>query len=405
MEWLMEKFEPVSNDRAGLPGSGVNGNHRSSAPTAIVMLNLGGPQTTDDVGTYLERMFLDRELIPLPLQERLGKFIARRRTPKVQKRYEQIGGGSPIYAWTKRQGELMVQWLDRLSPETAPHKFYIAFRYADPTTADALQRMHADGVKRAVAFTQYPQWSCSTTGASLNELWRELLRLGLRDAFAWSVIDRWPTHDAFVAAMAKKVCEGLEQFAPDERQSVLLLFSAHSLPLSVIERGDAYPQEVAATVQAVMERLNFSNEFLLAYQSDIKPFKWLGPSTERVIRDLGARKRRNVLVVPIAFTSDHIETLHEIDIEYAELAHAVGIVNFKRAPALNDDPLFIRALAEIAAEHLGGGHLHSSQYKLRCPGGENAMCRTLLNPAPDALLRRAGRPAAAVYPDAASHHA
>ena len=382
-----------------------NGSYRPSAPTAIVMLNLGGPQTTDAVGTYLERMFLDRELIPLPFQERLGKFIARRRTPKIQRKYKQIGGGSPIYAWTQRQGKGMVQWLDRLSPETAPHKFYVAFRYADPTTADALKRMYADGVKRAIAFTQYPQWSCSTTGASLNERWRELLRLGLRDAFAWSVIDRWPTHSAFVDAMAKRVRDGLEQFAPDERESVLLLFSAHSLPLSVIERGDAYPQEVAATVQAVMERLNFSNEFLLAYQSDIKPFRWLGPSTERVIRDLGARKRRNVLVIPIAFTSDHIETLHEIDIEFAELAHEAGIVNFRRAPALNDDPLFVRALAEIAAEHLGSRRLHSSQYKLRCPGCQNAMCRTLLNPATDALHSHAGHPATALRPDAASHHA
>lgn len=361
----------------------------SAAPTALVMLNLGGPRTTDEVGLYLERMFLDRELIPLPFQERLGRFIARRRTPKIQAKYAEIGGGSPIYTWTKKQGEAMAALLDRLLPETAPHKAYIAFRYAEPLTEDALRRMQADGVWRAVAFTQYPQWSCSTTGASMNELWRELIRLNLRDAFAWSVIDRWPTHPAFIAAMAKKVREGLDQFAPSERDSVLLLFSAHSLPLSVIDRGDAYPQEVGATVQAVMECLGFSNEFLLAYQSEIKPFRWLGPSTEQVIRNLGARKRKNVLVVPIAFTSDHIETLHEIDIEYAELAHEVGITNFKRAPALNDDPLFVQALAEIVAEHLRSGQLHSSQYKLRCPGCENALCRSLLNPAPDAIRARA----------------
>jgi ferrochelatase len=355
--------------------------HQDARPTGVVMLNLGGPQTTDDVGPYLERMFLDRELIPLPFQARLGRFIARRRTPKIQKKYAQIGGGSPIYQWTQRQGQAMVKWLDQLSPETAPHRFYVAFRYADPLTATALQEMKADGVRRAVAFTQYPQWSCSTTGASLNELWRELLRLGMRDAFTWSVIDRWPVHPRFIEALARKVCEGLEDFPPAERRSVLLLFSAHSLPLSVIERGDAYPQEVAATVQAVMAHLGFSHEFLLAYQSDIKPFKWLGPSTEQVIRKLGAQRRRNVLVIPLAFTSDHIETLHEIDIEFAELADEVGIANFKRAPALNDDPLFTRALAGIVAEHLRNGHLHSSQYKLRCPGCENAMCRTLLNPA------------------------
>lgn len=352
----------------------------TQAPTAIVLFNLGGPQTINAVGPFLERMFLDRELIPLPFQSRLGPFISSRRTPKVQKKYAEMGGGSPIYKWTKLQGEGMVKLLDQLSPQTAPHKAYIAFRYADPMTADALTQMKADGVVRAIAFTQYPQWSCSTTGASMNELWRELDRLGLRTAFQWSLIDRWYTHPTFIAAMAKKVREGLEQYAPEDRKTVLLLFSAHSLPLSVIDRGDAYPQEVGATVQRVMEALNFSHEYMLAYQSDIKPFKWLGPGTENVIRQLGAKQRKNVLVIPIAFTSDHIETLHELDIEYGELAHEVGVTGYKRAPALNDDPSFIQALAAIVNDHLGSGQLHSSQYKLRCAGCENPMCRTLLNP-------------------------
>jgi ferrochelatase len=348
-------------------------------PTGIVLLNLGGPRTLDDVGPYLERMFLDRELIPLPMQATLGRFIARRRTRAVQARYAQIGGGSPILGWTQAQGEGMARRLDAMRPATAPHKPYIAFRYAEPLTETALRQMQADGVQRAIAFTQYPQWSCSTTGASLNELWREADRLGLRNAFAWSVIDRWHTHPAFINAMAAKVREGLAQIDAGKRDEVLLLFSAHSLPLNVIDRGDAYPQEVAATVQKVMEALRFSHEFLLAYQSDVPPLKWLGPGTESVIRALGRQGRRHVLAVPIAFTSDHIETLHELDIEYAELAHEAGITHFKRAPALNDDPRFLDALAEIVRDHLCSGEQHSSQYRLRCPGCENALCRTVLN--------------------------
>ncbi len=371
----------------------TNEHHRNgyarANPTAIVMLNLGGPQTLNDVGPYLERMFLDRELIPLPFQDALGRFIAKRRTLKVQVKYAEIGGGSPIYKWTQAQGTGMVSLLDVLLPHTAPHRFYIAFRYAHPITETTLRQMQADGVTRAIAFTQYPQWSCSTTGASLNELWREVDRLGLRKAFAWSVIDRWHTHPAFIAAMAAKVREGLALFDVKDRDDVLLLFSAHSLPLNVIERGDAYPQEVGASVQKVMEALCFCNEFLLAYQSDIPPLKWLGPSTESVIRALGKKKRRNVLVVPIAFTSDHIETLHELDIEYGELAHKAGISNFKRAPALNDDPLFIRALAQTVHDHMSAGELYSTQYKLRCPGCENAMCRTILNPAEFASIESA----------------
>ncbi len=344
-------------------------------PTGIVLLNLGGPQTLDEVGPFLERMFLDSELIPLPLQSRLGPFIARRRTRAVQARYQTIGGGSPIYRWTGLQGEGMTRLLDEISPSTAPHKFYVAFRYNEPLTDTALRQMKADGVTRAVAFTQYPQWSCSTTGASLNELSRTLASLDMVDQFRWSMIDRWYGHDAFIAAMAGRVRAGLERFDPADRDGVLLLFSAHSLPLSVINRGDAYPQEVAATVQKVMEKLGFSNEFMLAYQSDIPPVKWLGPATQQVIRDLGRQKRANVLAIPIAFTSDHIETLHELDIEYGELAHASGIANFKRAPALNDDPLFIQALAAIVAEHLESGRPHSTQYRLRCAGCVNAECR------------------------------
>ena len=234
--------------------------------------------------------------------------------------YAGIGGGSPILRYTRAQGQGMVERLDRLSPETAPHQFYVAFRYITPRSEDALRAMAADGVERAVAFTQYPQFSCATTGSSLNELWRAAGRTGLEPAFRWSVIDRWPVHPGFIAAMAETVREGLEQFAPEERDRVLLLFSAHSLPLNIVDRGDPYPQEIGASVQAVLEQLAVANRYLLAYQSEVGPVRWLGPSTERVIRRLGERGETRVLVVPIAFTSDHIETLSELDREYGELA-------------------------------------------------------------------------------------
>lgn len=350
-------------------------------PTGIVMLNLGGPKTTEDVGPFLLRLFADREIIQLPWQSWLGPFIARRRTPKVQKLYQAIGGGSPILHWTEVQGRGMCERLDAMSPQTAPHKFYVAFRYSAPFSEDALRQMQADGIKRAVAFTQYPQFSCATTGSSLNELWRAAGKLGLVSAFRWSVIDRWPTHPRFIDAMTKTVCDGLAQFEPKDREDVLLLFSAHSLPTSVINRGDAYPQEIAASVHEVMKRLNFSYPYLLSYQSEVGPVPWQGPFTETVIRELGKQGRKNVLVVGIAFTSDHIETLSEIDREYGELAREVGITNFKRAPALNDEPLFQEALAEIVYEHLHSGEVASKLYGLRCPGCSNPQCRNILNPA------------------------
>jgi ferrochelatase len=352
----------------------------SRPKTGIVMLNLGGPATLDDVQPFLLELFADREIIQLPFQRWLGPFIARRRTPKVRGLYANIGGGSPILRYTEAQGRGMVARLDRLSPDTAPHRFYVAFRYTRPNSDEALRSMQADGVERAVAFTQYPQFSCSTTGSSLNELWRAASRTGLRQAFEWSIVDRWPVHPGFVEAMTETVRDGLAEFAPSVRDQAVILFSAHSLPLDVIDRGDSYPQEVGASVQAVVQTLQVRNPYLLAYQSDVGPVRWLGPSTEQVIRRLGARGHRHLLVVPIAFTSDHIETLSELDREYGEVAHEAGITAYVRAPALNDRPRFLDALAEIVRDHLVAGAAFSSQYPLRCAGCTNPQCRNILNP-------------------------
>jgi ferrochelatase len=354
--------------------------HSATPKTGIVMLNLGGPATLDDVQPFLLELFADPEIIQLPFQRWLGPFIARRRTPKVRGLYANIGGGSPILRYTEAQGRGMVARLDRLSPRTAPHKFYVAFRYTRPNSEDALRAMQADGVERAVAFTQYPQFSCSTTGSSLNELWRASGRADLRDAFRWSIIDRWPVHPGFIEPMTETVREGLNRFAPEDRERVLILFSAHSLPLDVIDRGDSYPQEVGASVQRVVECLKAPNPYILAYQSDVGPVRWLGPSTEQVIRRLGARGVKHLLVVPIAFTSDHIETLSELDREYGEVAHQVGITHYVRAPALNDRPRFLDGLAEIVRDHLESGALYSTQYPVRCAGCTNPQCRRILNP-------------------------
>ena len=339
------------------------------------MMNLGGPATLDDVEPFLVRLFADREIIQLPWQDVLGKFIATRRAPKVRKLYEAIGGGSPIKAWTEAQGEAMCRRLDEMSPETAPHRFYIAFRYTTPFADDALRAMKADGITRAIAFTQYPQWSCATTGSSLNDLWRALDRTGLRDAFEWSIIDRWGEHPGFIEAMAGAVEDGLEDFPAAERDDVLVLFSAHSLPLSVIDRGDAYPAEIGGSVSRVVEAIGLRNPYLASYQSEVGPVRWQGPSTETVITQLAKSGRKNLLVVPIAFTSDHIETLSELDIEYAELAHSLGMTGFRRAPALNVRTEFLDALADIVSQHLAARTPWSSQYITRCPGCTNTECR------------------------------
>lgn len=229
-------------------------------------MNMGGPSTIPEVHDFLSRLFHDGDLIPLPAQRFLAPYIAKRRTPKIEEQYTAIGGGSPIQRWTREQGRQMCELLDELRPESAPHKPYVAFRYAQPLTETALEEMKADGVKRAVAFTQYPQYSCSTTGSSLNELYKQSVKnrrnadaWGGNGEIEWSVVDRWPKNDGLVDAFAQNIRTALQQFPAERRDGVVLLFSAHSLPLEIVNRGDPYTAEVAATVYAVMEKLGFSN--------------------------------------------------------------------------------------------------------------------------------------------------
>ncbi|KAJ6787157.1 hypothetical protein PWT90_09178 [Aphanocladium album] len=364
---------PVTQNAAGAKG-----------PTAMVFLNMGGPSTTAEVGDFLSRLFSDGDLIPLGrFQNYLGPLISARRTPKIQKQYDAIGGGSPIRKWSEYQCAEMCRILDKISPETAPHKPYVAFRYANPLTENMYKQLLEDGFGggkggRAVAFTQYPQYSCSTTGSSMNELWKWRHRLEgntrkeTEGAINWSVIDRWPGHAGLAKAFAKNIQAKLAEYPEERRKDVVLLFSAHSLPMSVVNRGDPYPGEVAATVYAVMQQLKFSNPYRICWQSQVGPKAWLGPQTSDTVTSYIERGQTDMILVPIAFTSDHIETLYELDEEViGESGHKDTI---KRADSLNGSPVFIEALADIAKEHLQSGDACSKQMLLRCPGCKSERC-------------------------------
>ena len=277
----------------------------------------------------------------------------------------------------------MCKLLDQISPETAPHKPYVAFRYANPLTEEMYANLLRDGFGggkggRAVAFTQYPQYSCSTTGSSLNELWKWRNRLegkttGLDPAGAitWSVIDRWPVHPGLVEAFARNVETQLETYPEETRKDVVLLFSAHSLPMSVVNRGDTYPAEVAATVYAVMQRLKFSNPYRLCWQSQVGPSAWLGAQTSDTVQEYVKKGQTDLILIPIAFTSDHIETLFELD---QEVIHEAGHPGVRRAESLNDSRVFIEALADVALNHLRSGESCSRQMGLRCQGCKSERC-------------------------------
>ncbi|ORY28765.1 hypothetical protein BCR39DRAFT_533735 [Naematelia encephala] len=345
------------------------------------MMNMGGPSTIPEVHDFLSRLFHDRDLIPLPFQRFLAPVIAKRRTPKIEAQYTAIGGGSPILSWTRKQGAEMCALLDELNPASAPHKPYVAFRYASPLTETCLNEMRADGVKRAVAFSQYPQYSCSTTGSSLNELWKvsnDQGGWGGNGEVEWSVLDRWPTHPGLVDAFAHNIRSVLAQYPPEKRNQVVILFSAHSLPLEIVNRGDPYTAEVAATVFSVMTKLGFSNPWRLTWQSQVGPRAWQGPQTSDSIQGFAKLGQKDICLVPIAFTSDHIETLYELDIEVKEEAEKAG-VHLTRAESLNDNPIFVRALADVVSTHLnayadGSIGPTSKQIGLRCPGCTNPKC-------------------------------
>lgn len=330
----------------------------------------------------------DGDLIPLGrLQSYLGPLISRRRTPKIQKQYAEIGGGSPIRRWSEYQSSEMCQILDQISPETAPHRPYVAFRYANPLTEHMYEQLLEDGFGRgkggrAVAFTQYPQYSCSTTGSSLNELWKWRNRLegprassdpeaGVSGSIKWSVIDRWPVHPGLVEAFAQNIEKTLKEYPPERRDKVALLFSAHSLPMSVVNRGDPYPAEVAATVHAVMHRIGMTHPYRLVWQSQVGPQPWLGAQTASTVQDYVKKGQTDIILIPIAFTSDHIETLFELD---KEIIGETGLETVKRVESLNGSPVFIRALADIAKDHLDKNIACSPQMLLRCPGCTSERC-------------------------------
>ncbi|XP_046489298.1 ferrochelatase, mitochondrial isoform X1 [Neodiprion pinetum] len=346
------------------------------AKTGILMLNMGGPQTTDQVHDYLLRIMTDRDMIQLPVQSQLGPWIAKRRTPEVQKKYNEIGGGSPILKWTNIQGELMCKQLDTVSPETAPHKHYVGFRYVDPLVDDTLKQIEEDGIERTVIFSQYPQYSCATSGSSFNSIYDYYKNRKVPSNMKWSIIDRWALHPLLIKIVAERVKEQLVQFPSNVRKDVLILFSAHSLPLKAVNRGDAYPSEVGATVQLVMQELKYSNPYSLVWQSKVGPLPWLAPFTDDALKGYVKQGRKHFILVPIAFVNEHIETLHEMDIEYChDLAKELRIETIRRAAAPNDHPIFIDALTDIVASHLKSNQPINPKFLTRCPHCVNARCR------------------------------
>ncbi|MEH1951839.1 MAG: ferrochelatase [Nostoc sp.] len=326
----------------------------------VLLLNLGGPDKLEDVGPFLYNLFSDPEIIRLPfrwLQKPLAWFIATRRTRTSQENYKQIGGGSPLRRITEAQGEALKEQLGFLGQEV---NIYVGMRYWHPYTEEAIAQITQDKVEHLVILPLYPQFSISTSGSSfrlLDKLWQEDPKLQPID---YTVIPSWYKQPGYLQAMAELIAQELEQFPnPDD---VHVFFSAHGVPKSYVEEaGDPYQVEIEECTALIMQTLNRPNAHTLAYQSRVGPVEWLQPYTEDALKELGAEGVKDLVVVPISFVSEHIETLQEIDIEYREVAEEAGIHNFRRVPAPNTHPVFINALAQLVIDALRNPSFKLSQ--------------------------------------------
>eukprot|EP00547_Thalassionema_nitzschioides_P007456 CAMPEP_0194202274 /NCGR_PEP_ID=MMETSP0156-20130528/2339_1 /TAXON_ID=33649 /ORGANISM="Thalassionema nitzschioides, Strain L26-B" /LENGTH=480 /DNA_ID=CAMNT_0038927723 /DNA_START=110 /DNA_END=1552 /DNA_ORIENTATION=+ len=334
----------------------------------VLLLNLGGPETGDDVEEFLFNLFADPDIIRLPkflspLQDFIAYIISKRRAPKSRAAYESIGGGSPILKYSNAQKELLCKDLkERFDLDV---KSYIGMRYWHPFTEEALDQIRKDNINALVILPLYPQFSISTSGSSLRILQEQFAKNTQHygpDKMVHTVVPSWYDRPGYVKAMADLIKKELDSFTPaelaeagDAKCARHVLFSAHGVPASYIEAGDPYQRQIRECVDKISAALPGVSEGVqvhLSYQSRVGPIEWLRPYTDDVLPQLGQQGVKNLVVVPISFVSEHIETLEEIDIEYRELAVESGIENWRRCPALNTDKTFIADMADMVAEAL-----------------------------------------------------
>jgi protoporphyrin/coproporphyrin ferrochelatase len=307
------------------------------APTGVVLLSMGGPDSLDAVRPFLRNLFSDPLIFPVPGGRLLAPLIAWRRAPEARRYYERIGGRSPLIEETAKQAAALAETLGAGYVVTAAH------RYWGPDERAAVEICSRAGARTIVALPMYPQYCSATSASSLGALKGAAAERAL-DVVA---IDRFAHDEGYLDALARGVRETLAASPAGARPHVV--FSAHGVPLSLVRKGDPYVAEVEATVRAVRRTLPAGVEAHLAYQSRVGPMKWVEPRTEDVLRDLGARGVESVVMVPISFVTEHVETLDEMDVRLAALAREHGVRDVRRVPALGTAPDFIEALAALVS--------------------------------------------------------
>jgi ferrochelatase len=326
----------------------------------IALFQLGGPDSLKAVEPFLLNLFLDPDIIPLGpfglFRRPIAKMISSRRSIPVAGRYAEIGRRSPIATLTERQRARLVE---AVSPYVEPVAV-TAMRYWHPFTAEAVETLRKAGpLDEIVLLPLYPHYSYATTLSSLKE-WRRVVDQVKWDASSGRpperTVDHFYDHPLYIQALVQRIGSVLRQFPDSSR--IHLVFSAHGLPMSLVEKGDPYPKQIEETVRlacelGVRQYPGWPKTHLLCYQSRVGPAKWLQPPLTGTIERLGHEGVKGMLVVPISFVTEHIETLHEINIEAREEAEKLGIERFRMMPAVGDSPLFIAALKDLVLHAVG----------------------------------------------------
>ncbi len=312
--------------------------------TAVILFNLGGPCSLTEVQPFLFNLFNDPAIlrVPQPFRFMLAKLISARRTPVAREIYAQLGGSSPILKNTQAQAQALEAVLN--FRQANPYKVFLTMRYAPPFALEVASAVKDYKPDHMILLPLYPQFSTTTTESSLKE-WAQVARMAGLKEHSTCICSPWPTEKGFINALT-----GMTRTAYEEAKRYgkpRVLFSAHGLPEKIVKTGDPYPAQCAETVEALRKSLALPDlDSVLCFQSRVGPLKWITPSTEEEVQRAG-RDKVPLVIVPIAFVSDHSETLVEIEIELRAVATQTGVPFFARVPAVGTNPLFIEALADL----------------------------------------------------------
>ena len=322
---------------------------------AIVLFNLGGPLNNKDVRPFLYNLFSDKHIIGLPagLRQIVAGLISSRREKSAQANYQLMGGGSPILAQTKAQAQAIEAYAAKTIKDVEL-KCFIAMRYWHPMTPEVMADITGFNPDEIILLPLYPQFSKTTTYSSMEQF-KKLYK----GKAVVKTVCCYPQNDYFIKAHVDLIKEKLKTIKDISHYS--LLFSAHGLPESVIKSGDPYQSQIEATVSAIMAELNIEIEHIICYQSRVGPLAWIGPSTDETIKSQ-ARLGKNLIIVPIAFVSEHIETLVELDIDYGHMARDLGVADYQRIAALGTSIAYIKALTDEILKALGKDETIVSDY-------------------------------------------